>query len=142
GSAPAVSFFSVAGVFFACALGNARYVPFHVGAATVLDPRRPEPAKVFEILTRERPTLFFAVPTAFAAMLQVADAERLYDLRAVRRGLPAAEPLPKPIYDRWLERFGLEILDGIASTEMGQPFIANQRGKDFLGPRSNVVLRD
>src|SRR5438067_74258 len=67
--------FSVARLFFAHGLGNALYFPFHVGAATVLDPRRPEPAKVFEILTRERPTLFFAVPTAFAAMLQVADAE-------------------------------------------------------------------
>src|SRR5207244_10349466 len=94
------------------------YFPFHVGAATVLDPRRPEPAKVFEILTRERPTLFFAVPTAFAAMLQVADAERLYDLRSVRLCLSAGAPLPKPIYDRWLERFGLGILDGTGAGEM------------------------
>ena len=121
--------FSVARLFFAYGLGNALYFPFHVGAATVLDPRRPEPAKVFEILTRERPTLFFAVPTAFAAMLQVADAERLYDLRSVRLCLSAGEPLPKPIYDRWLERFGLEILDGIGSTEMCHTFIANRRGK-------------
>ncbi len=91
--------FSVARLFFAYGLGNALYFPFHVGAATVLDPRRPEPVKVFEILTRERPTLFFAVPTAFAAMLQVVDAERLYDLRSVRLCLSAGEPLPKPIYE-------------------------------------------
>src|SRR5207244_13562271 len=101
------------------------YFPFHVGAATVLDSRRPEPVKVFEILTRERPTLFFAVPTAFAAMLQVVDAERLYDLRSVRLCLTAGEPLPKPIYERWRARFGLEILDGIGSTEMCHTFIAN-----------------
>src|SRR2546422_9766209 len=64
--------FSVAKLFFAYGLGNALYFPFHVGAATVLSPGRPEPARVFEIITRERPTLFFAVPTAFAALLQVA----------------------------------------------------------------------
>jgi len=62
--------FSVAKLFFAYGLGNALYFPFHVGAATVLFPGRPEPARVFEIITRERPTLFFAVPTAFAALLQ------------------------------------------------------------------------
>src|SRR5207247_6194186 len=57
-------------------LGNALYFPFHVGASTVLYPGRPEPAKVFEIIASERPTLFFAVPTAYAALLQVPDAER------------------------------------------------------------------
>jgi len=131
--------FSVARLFFAYGLGNALYFPFHVGAATVLDPRRPEPAKVFDILTRERPTLFFAVPTAFAAMLQVADAERLYDLRSVRLCLSAGEPLPKPIYERWLERFGLEILDGIGSTEMCHTFIANRRGKVCPGSSGTLV---
>src|SRR5213078_3412305 len=131
--------FSVARLFFAYGLGNALYFPFHVGAATVLDSRRPEPVKVFEILTRERPTLFFAVPTAFAAMLQVADAERLYDLLSVRLCLSAGEPLPKPIYERWRERFGLEILDGIGSTEMCHTFIANRRGTVCPGSSGTLV---
>src|SRR5205823_419984 len=131
--------FSVARLFFAYGLGNALYFPFHVGAATVLDSRRPEPVKVFEILTRERPTLFFAVPTAFAAMLQVVDAERLYDLRSVRLCLSAGEPLPKPIYERWRERFGLEILDGIGSTEMCHTFIANRRGTVCPGSSGTLV---
>src|SRR5438046_1769847 len=131
--------FSVARLFFAYGLGNALYFPFHVGAATVLDSRRPEPVKVFEILPRARPTLFFAVPTAFAAMLQVADAERLYDLRSVRLCLSAGEPLPKPIYERWRERFGLEILDGIGSTEMCHTFIANRRGAVCPGSSGTLV---
>src|SRR5207248_6814423 len=77
-----------------------------------------EPVKVFEILTRERPTLFFAVPTAFAAMLQVADAERLYDLRSVRLCLSAGKPLPKPIYERSEERrVGKEGRTGCATSE-------------------------
>ncbi len=87
--------FSVAKLFFAYGLGNALYFPFHVGASTVLYPGRPEPAKVFEVITRERPTLFYAVPTAYAAMLQVPDAERLYDLRSVRVCSSAGEPLPR-----------------------------------------------
>ncbi len=131
--------FSVAKLFFAYGLGNALYFPFHVGAATVLYPGRPEPAKVFELITRERPTLFYAVPTAYAAMLQVADAERLYDLSSIRVCSSAGEPLPKAIYERWLERFGLEILDGIGSTEMCHTFIANRRGRVRPGSSGTLV---
>jgi benzoate-CoA ligase family protein len=131
--------FSVAKLFFAYGLGNALYFPFHVGAATVLSPARPEPAKVFEVITRERPTLFYAVPTAYAALLQVPDAERLYDVRSVRLCSSAGEPLPKAIYDRWLEKFGLEILDGIGSTEMCHTFIANRRGGVRPGSSGTLV---
>src|SRR6266540_633686 len=131
--------FSVAKLFFAYGLGNALYFPFHVGASTVLYPGRPEPAKVFDVITRERPTLFYAVPTAYAAMLQVPDAERLYDLGSVRVCSSAGEPLPKTIYQRWLERFGLEILDGIGSTELCHTFIANRRGKVRPGSSGTVV---
>jgi benzoate-CoA ligase len=131
--------FSVAKLFFAYGLGNALYFPFHVGAATVLYPGRPEPAKVFELITRERPTLFYAVPTAYAAMLQLPDAERLYDLTSVRVCSSAGEPLPKAIYERWLERFGLEILDGIGSTEMCHTFIANRRGHVRPGSSGTLV---
>ena len=131
--------FSVAKLFFAYGLGNALYFPFHVGATTVLYPGRPEPAKVFEIIHRHHPTLFYAVPTAFAAMLQVPDAERAYDLRSLRLCLSAGEPLPKAIYERWLERFGLEILDGIGSTEMCHTFIGNRRGRVRPGSSGLVV---
>ncbi len=131
--------FSVAKLFFAYGLGNALYFPFHVGASTVLYPGRPEPAKVFEVITRERPTLFYAVPTAYAAMLQVPDAQRRYDLRSVRVCSSAGEPLPKAIYERWLEKFGLEILDGIGSTEMCHTFIANRRGQVRPGSSGTLV---
>src|SRR5438445_225492 len=100
--------FSVAKLFFAYGLGNALYFPFHVGASTVLYPGRPEPAKVFEVITRERPTLFYAVPTAYAAMLQVPDAERRYALRSVRVGSWGGEPPPRAVVETWLGRSGLE----------------------------------
>src|SRR5205807_2443754 len=90
--------FSVAKLFFAYGLGNALYFPFHVGATTVLLSGRPEPAKVFEVINRERPTLFFAVPTAYAAMLQLPDAGRSLNLGSVRLCISAGEPLPKAIY--------------------------------------------
>jgi len=131
--------FSVAKLFFAYGLGNALYFPFHVGASTVLYPGRPEPAKVFETIARERPTLFFAVPTAYAGLLQVPDAERVYDLGSVRVCLSAGEPLPKAIYERWLQRFGVEILDGIGTTEMCHTFIANRRGRVRPGSSGTLV---
>jgi len=131
--------FSVAKLFFAYGLGNALYFPFHVAASTVLYPGRPEPTRVFEIIARERPTLFFAVPTAFAALLQVAGAERAYDLSSVRLCLSAGEPLPKTLYERWRAKFGLEILDGIGSTEMCHTFIANRRGEVRPGSSGRLV---
>ena len=131
--------FSVAKLFFAYGLGNALYFPFHVAASTVLYSGRPEPAKVLEVITRERPTLFYAVPTAYAAMLQLPDAERLYDLGSVRLCSSAGEPLPKAIYQRWLEKFRLEILDGIGSTELCHTFIANRRGQVRPGSSGTVV---
>src|SRR5947209_12799509 len=131
--------FSVAKLFFAYGLGNALYFPFHVGAATVLFPGRPEPAKVFEIIASERPTLFFAVPTAYAALLQVPDAERTYDLRSVRLCLSAGEPLPKVNYGRWLQEFGVEIRAGIGTTELWHTFIANRRGHAPAGSGGPLV---
>jgi len=131
--------FSVAKLFFAYGLGNALYFPFAVGAAGILHSGRPEPAKVLELITRERPTLFFAVPTAYAALLQVPDAERRYDLRSIRVCVSAGEPLPKALYERWLAKFGLEILDGIGSTELCHTFIANRRGRVRPGSSGTLV---
>ncbi len=131
--------FSVAKLFFAYGLGNALYFPFDVGASTILYPARPEPVKVFELIAREHPTIFYAVPTAYAAMLQVPDAERRYDLTSLRICSSAGEPLPKAIYERWLERFGIEILDGIGSTEMCHTFIANRRGRVRPGSSGTLV---
>src|SRR3989441_10599363 len=131
--------FSVAKLFFAYGLGNALYFPFAVGAAGILHSGGPEPAKVLELITRERPTLFFAVPTAYAALLQVPDAERRYDLRSIRVCVSAGEPLPKALYERWLAKFGLEILDGIGSTELCHTFIADRRGRGRPGSSGALV---
>jgi benzoate-CoA ligase len=120
--------YSAAKLFFAYGLGNAGYFPLGVGAQSVLSPRRPTPEGVFEILTRHRPTLFFGVPTLYAAMLAVKEAERRFDLSSLRLCVSAGEALPEELYTRWRERFGVEIVDGIGTTEILHIFLSNRPG--------------
>ena len=120
--------FSVAKLFFAYGLGNAQYFPFHAGASCVLFPGRPTPEAVFEQVRRHRPTLFFAVPTAYAQMLAAMDRGAPADFASVRRCVSAGEALPAAIFERWRERTGLEILDGIGSTEVCHIFLSNRPG--------------
>ncbi len=142
--------FSAAKLFFAYGLGNNLYFPFNVGATAVLYPGRPVPDKIFEVLARSRPTIFYAVPTLYAAMLQMADAEeksggsqgpaRLDEaLKSVRICVSAGESLPAPIFHRWEEKFGLEILDGIGSTELLHIFISNRIGDVRPGSSGRIV---
>jgi len=120
--------YSAAKLFFAYGLGNAGYFPMAVGAQSVLYPHRPTPEAVFELLTRHRPTLFFGVPTLYAAMLAVKEAERRFDLSSLRLCVSAGEALPEELYRRWRDRFGVEILDGIGTTEILHIFLSNRPG--------------
>ena len=95
----------------------------------MLYPHRPTPESVFEILTRHRPTLFFGIPTLYAAMLAVKDAEKRYDLSSLRLCVSAGEALPDELYKRWRERFGVEIIDGIGTTEILHIFLSNRPGR-------------
>ena len=118
--------FSAAKLFFAYGLGNAGYFPMAVGAQAVLYPHRPTPEGVFEVLTRHRPTIFFGVPTLYAGMLAVKEAEKRFDLSSLRVCVSAGEALPDEIYTRWRERFGVEIIDGIGTTEILHIFLSNR----------------
>ena len=120
--------FSAAKLFFAYGLGNAGYFPMSVGAQSILFPHRPTPEGVFEILQRRRPTLFFGVPTLYAGMLAVKEAEKRFDLSSLRLCVSAGEALPDEIYARWRERFGVEVIDGIGTTEALHIFLSNQPG--------------
>ena len=125
--------FSVSKLFFAYGLGNAMYFPLSVGASTILNPERTKVDKVAALITKFRPTIFYAVPTFFAAMLQEASRGLPMDLSSVRRVVSAGEPLPEEIFTQFQDRFGLEILDGIGSTEMLQTFISNRPGETRAG---------
>ncbi len=130
--------FSVAKLFFAYGLGNALYFPFFVGATTILHPARFVPETVLELCARTKPTLFFAVPTAYAAMLDVPNTER-FDLSSVRYGISAGESLPAEIFRRWKQTFGFEILDGIGTTEACHMFISNAPGAIRPGSSGRAV---
>ena len=128
GLRPTDKVYSAAKLFFAYGLGNACYFPMSVGGQSVLYPNRPTPDAVFELITRQRPTIFFGVPTLYAAMLATKDAERRFDLSSLRLCVSAGEALPADLYRRWHERFGVEIVDGIGTTETGHIFLSNRPG--------------
>jgi len=119
---------SAAKLFFAYGLGNSLSFPFGVGAQTIVVPGRSSPEAMFEAIDGLQPTIFFGVPTLFAAMLQVESAATRFDLSSLRFCVSAGEALPPEIFRRWHERFGLEIVDGLGSTEMLHIFISNRPG--------------
>ena len=128
--------FSVAKLFFSYGLNNSLIIPFRHGATSVLFEGRPEPGAVFAEVARERPSVFYGVPSAYAAMLAT-DGE--YDLSSVRVFVSAGEALPRPIFERWKARFGAEILDGIGSTEIGYIAISNFAGRARAGTSGEVI---
>jgi benzoate-CoA ligase family protein len=124
---------SAAKLFFAYGLGNNMSFPMGVGGEGVLYPHRPLPEAMFDLIHRTRPTIFFGVPTLYAAMLQVKEAGSRYDLSSLRLCVSAGEALPEELYNRWGERFGVEILDGIGTTEILHIFLSNRPGRTRPG---------
>jgi len=130
--------FSAAKLFFAYGLGNGMTFPLWTGATAVLLEAKPSPQTTFETIERFRPTLFFGVPTLYAAQLQALETMRP-DLSSVRMCVSAGEALPADIFRRWKERTGLTILDGIGSTEALHIFISNRDGDVRPGTSGRVV---
>ena len=131
--------FSVAKLFFAYGLGNSMYFPFSVGATTILWPGAVAAPTVFEIIERYRPTLLFSVPTHYAMLLAHTVPEREFDLSSIRAAVSAGEALPPAVFERFRKRFGIDILDGIGSTEVLHIFISNQPGRVRPGSSGLVV---
>lgn len=129
--------FSVAKFFFAYGLGNTLTFPFSVGASTVLDRSRPSPAGTLRILREQRPTLFFGGPTYYSALLGAGLPEDAF--AGVRECVSAGEAFPAALLERFTARFGVEMLDGIGSTEMLHIFISNRPGRVRPGTSGEVV---
>jgi len=130
--------YSEAKLFFAYGLGNNMTFPLWVGATAVLNDQRPGPATSFPLIARFRPTLYFGVPTLYAAYLQHFAKEKP-DLSSVRLCVSAGEALPAEILRRWREETGLSILDGIGSTEALHIFISNTPTDIQPGSSGRVV---
>lgn len=131
--------FSAAKLFFAYGLGNALYFPFGVGASTVLYPGRPLAEDIFKVVQQTRPTIFYGVPTLYASMLALPEAEKRFDFSSVRICVSAGESLPADILRRWQEKFHVDILDGIGSTEILHIFISNRIGEIRPGSTGKLV---
>jgi benzoate-CoA ligase family protein len=152
GIGPADRTYSVAKLFFAYGLGNALYFPFAVGATTILSPAAPTPQNVYDTVERHKPTLLFSVPTSYGMLLahrrsdqpppaghSGADLQiREFDLSSVRLAVSAGEALPPSLYDRFKQRFGVDIIDGIGSTEALHMFISNR--PDAIRPGSSGLI--
>src|SRR3989442_15975704 len=94
------------------------YCPFSVGASTVLIPDRPRADRIIDLVARHKPTVFFAVPTFYAALLREVDSGAAADFASVRLAVSAGGMLPPKICGQFRKKFGLEILDGIGTTEI------------------------
>ena len=130
---------SASKLFFAYGLGNAMTFPMSVGATAVLWPHRPSPEGVFEIMKRYRPTIFYSVPSLYTALLshhricKGAGSDRL------RICVSAGEALPAHIGERWRDAVGVDVLDGLGSTEMLQTFLSNRPGDIRYGSSGKPV---
>ena len=133
-------FFSVAKLFFAYGLGNGLYFPLAVGATSILLPDPPRPQSVFEVIERYRPTLFFSVPSSYVKLLAQSPASaKDFDLSSVRHAISAGEALPAAVFLRFKDRFGVEILDAIGSTEALHMMISNSPGAVRPGSSGKVL---
>ena len=130
---------SAAKLFFAYGLGNSMTFPMAVGASTALCPGRPTPGAMFEMFAQIRPTLFFGVPTLYAAMLAQAGGRTPAGLDRLRLCVSAGEALPAEIGKGWKALTGVDIIDGVGSTELLHIFLSNAPGNIVYGTSGVAV---
>ncbi|HKF99716.1 MAG TPA: benzoate-CoA ligase family protein [Xanthobacteraceae bacterium] len=131
--------FSAAKLFFAYGLGNAMSFPLSVGASAALLPLRPTPESVLQVMRRHRPTIFYAVPSLYASLLAHPELGAGLGSDRLRLCVSAGEALPADLAERWRARVGVEVLDGIGSTEMLQTFLSNRPGDVRYGSTGKPV---
>ncbi|HEX6385134.1 MAG TPA: benzoate-CoA ligase family protein [Anaerolineae bacterium] len=140
--------FAVAKLFFTFGQGGNLIYPWYAGASIVLYPGSPrEPASVMEMVDRFKPTIFYNAPTGYAMALAMPNLTEKYDLSSLRLCVSAGEALPAPIWQQWKERTGVDIIDGIGSTENYHIFLSNRpddirpgsSGKPFDGYELRIV---
>jgi acetyl-CoA synthetase len=139
--------FSVPKIFFAYGFGNSVTFPFAVGATSVLLPGQPKPAAIFETVARYRPTVFFGLPTLYTALSKAPDA-RTADLSSLRLCVSAAEILAAEVFNAWKQISGLEVMEGLGSSEVLHIYLSNTADAKRLGaagkrvPGYEIRLRD
>ncbi len=122
-------------LFFGYARDLAALYPFGSGGAGIVFPERTTPERIFELIERRRPTILVNVPTMIRAMLE--QPER--DLSCLRLCTSAGEALPEELHRRWIDAFGVELLDGIGSSEAYHIYISGRPGAARPGTLGTVV---
>ena len=130
--------FSVPKIFFAYGFGNSLTFPFSVGAASVLVPGQPRPAGIFDCITQYRPTVFFGLPTLYTALTKAKEAQAA-DLSSLRLSVSAAEVLSGEIFNEWKAISGVEIVEGLGSTEVLHIYLSNTLEMKKLGAAGKRV---
>ena len=139
--------FSVPKIFFAYGFGNSITFPFSVGASTLLLPGQPTPAAIFGAIERYRPSVFFGLPTLYTSLTK-ADGASATDFSSLRMAISAAEVLSAEVFNGWKKSTGLEIIEGLGSTEALHIYLCNRADRRKLGaagmrvPGYEIVLRD
>jgi len=139
--------FSVPKIFFAYGFGNSITFPFSAGAATLLLPGQPKPASIFEAIGRYKPTVFFGLPTLYITLTK-ADGARAADFSSLRMSVSAAEVLSSDVFNSWKQLTGLEIVEGLGSTEVLHIYLCNREDEKKPGaaglrvPGYEILLRD
>jgi benzoate-CoA ligase len=131
--------FSVSRLYFAYGLGAGLYLPFSAGATTVLLAEPPQPRLVLSVTGQFRPTLFFGVPSSYVSLLAAGPSWRAADFGATRLCVSASEALPGPVLEQWREKTGVDIVDGLGSTESCHIFVSNRPG-DIRPDSSGTVV--
>ncbi|SDR35545.1 benzoate-CoA ligase family [Rhizobiales bacterium GAS113] len=130
--------FSVPKIFFAYGLGNTLTFPFSVGASSLVHAGRPDPASVFEAIARHRPSVFFGLPTLYTALAKAPEAKEA-DLSSLRLCLSAAEVLSNEVAASWKSLSGLDIVEGLGSTEMLHIYLSNTAAERRSGSAGRRV---
>lgn len=139
--------FSVPKIFFAYGFGNSVTFPFSAGAATLLLPGQPKPATIFAAIERYKPTVFFGLPTLYTSLTKAEGADKT-NFSSLRMSLSAAEVLSADVFNGWKTLTGLEIVEGLGSTEVLHIYLSNRPAQKKLGaaglrvPGYEVALRD
>jgi benzoate-CoA ligase family protein len=139
--------FSVPKIFFAYGFGNSITFPFSIGAATLLLPGQPKPASIFGAVEHFRPTVFFGLPTLYTSLTK-ADGAAATDFSSLRMSMSAAEVLSSEVFNGWKALTGLEIVEGLGSTEALHIYLSNRADRKKLGaaglrvPGYEILLRD
>ena len=139
--------FSAPKIFFAYGFGNSITFPFSAGAATLLLPGQPKPASIFAAISRFRPTLFFGLPTLYTSLTKAEGADAV-DFSSLRMAVSAAEVLSAEVFNGWNKLTGIEIIEGLGSTEVLHIYLCNREDEKKPGaaglrvPGYELALKD